>query len=151
MRNLHSFAAAAVAAGFLAFTPAPAVAGAAITMAPVPVETGGLAEPVQLYVDRRYRYRPYRYGRYNRYRPYRYGRYNRYRPYRRYRRNRGAAIGLGIAGALLGGAIVANQGNLGRHHAYCEGRYRSYRRSDGTFQPYGNRPRRRCNSPYDGV
>lgn len=37
-----------------------------------------------------------------------------------------------------------------RHHAWCDGRYRSYRSSDGTFQPY-NGPRRRCNSPYDGI
>lgn len=37
-----------------------------------------------------------------------------------------------------------------RHHAWCDGRYRSYRASDGTFQPYHG-PRRRCNSPYDGI
>ena len=34
-----------------------------------------------------------------------------------------------------------------RHHNWCGNRYRSYRRSDGTFQPY-NGSRRRCNSPY---
>ena len=38
----------------------------------------------------------------------------------------------------------------GRHHAWCEGKYRSYRRYDGTFQPYHG-PRKRCNSPYDGI
>ena len=37
-----------------------------------------------------------------------------------------------------------------RHHAWCDGRYKSYRVSDGTFQPYHG-PRRRCNSPYDGI
>lgn len=37
-----------------------------------------------------------------------------------------------------------------RHHAWCEGKYRSYRRHDGTFQPYHGH-RRRCNSPYDGI
>ena len=38
----------------------------------------------------------------------------------------------------------------GRHHAWCEGKYRSYSRYDGTYQPYHG-PRRRCNSPYDGI
>jgi hypothetical protein len=31
---------------------------------------------------------------------------------------------------------------------WCQNRYRSYRRSSDTFQPY-NGPRRRCNSPYN--
>lgn len=34
-----------------------------------------------------------------------------------------------------------------RHIAWCEANYRSYRRSDNTFQPY-NGPRRQCVSPY---
>ena len=38
----------------------------------------------------------------------------------------------------------------GRHHAWCAGKYRSYHRSSGTYQPYHG-PRRRCNSPYDGI
>ena len=33
------------------------------------------------------------------------------------------------------------------HVAYCYDRYRSYRESDNTFQPY-NGPRRQCRSPY---
>ena len=45
-------------------------------------------------------------------------------------------------------APVARYG--ARHHAWCEGKYRSYRRFDGTFQPYHG-SRRRCNSPYDGI
>ena len=44
--------------------------------------------------------------------------------------------------------VLRNYG--ARHHAWCDGRYRSYRSSDGTFQPYRG-PRRRCNSPYDGI
>ena len=37
-----------------------------------------------------------------------------------------------------------------RHHNWCSNRYRSYRTSDGTYQPYHG-GRRRCNSPYDGI
>ena len=33
------------------------------------------------------------------------------------------------------------------HVSYCYGRYRSYRESDNTFQPYHG-PRRQCRSPY---
>lgn len=38
-------------------------------------------------------------------------------------------------------------GNWDRHVAWCYDRYRSYRESDNTFQPY-NGPRRECRSPY---
>ena len=79
--------------------------------------------------------------------------YREYRP--GYRRHNGwwfppAAF---IAGAIIGGAI-ANQeppvryrprGNA--HIDWCYGRYRSYRASDNTYQPY-NGPRRQCVSPY---
>lgn len=34
-----------------------------------------------------------------------------------------------------------------RHVAWCQDRYKSYRASDNTFQPY-NGPRRECVSPY---
>ncbi|TPJ52328.1 BA14K family protein [Mesorhizobium sp. B2-6-4] len=34
-----------------------------------------------------------------------------------------------------------------RHVRRCYDHYRSYRRSDNTFQPY-NGPRRQCRSPY---
>ncbi|MBO0344930.1 BA14K family protein [Roseibium limicola] len=34
-----------------------------------------------------------------------------------------------------------------RHYRWCQNRYRSYRASDNTFQPY-NGPRRRCRSPF---
>lgn len=57
-----------------------------------------------------------------------------------------------IAGAAISG-IIANQqprvvvreGNS--HTAWCYDRYRSYRASDNTFQPY-NGPRQQCYSPY---
>ncbi len=57
-----------------------------------------------------------------------------------------------LAGALISGAI-ANQprtvirGPNNAHVQWCYDRYRSYRASDNTFQPY-NGPRRQCNSPY---
>ncbi len=57
-----------------------------------------------------------------------------------------------IAGAIIGGAIANEppvqyrpRGNA--HVDWCYNRYRSYRASDNTFQPY-NGPRRQCVSPY---
>ncbi|RAK31046.1 BA14K-like protein [Falsochrobactrum ovis] len=85
-----------------------------------------------------------------------------YRHYRRgYRRHSDgwwyplAAFG---AGAVLGGALAApapaprvyqspGYGYSNAHVQWCYDRYRSYRASDNTFQPY-NGPRRQCNSPY---
>ena len=37
--------------------------------------------------------------------------------------------------------------SLSAHAQWCYGRYRSYRASDNTFQPY-NGPRQQCQSPY---
>lgn len=57
-----------------------------------------------------------------------------------------------LAGAVISGAIQ-NQGPAYRssggnaHVQWCYDRYRSYRASDNTFQPY-NGPRRQCYSPY---
>ncbi|MEL6299952.1 MAG: BA14K family protein [Pseudomonadota bacterium] len=74
---------------------------------------------------------------------------------RRGRRNRGRRIGRGAAiglGALITGAIIANSARGTRGRAYrgdwerCDDRFRSFRRSDGTYQPYGGGPRRLC--PY---
>jgi hypothetical protein len=52
-------------------------------------------------------------------------------------------------GAIVGGAMsqqaVRPAGNA--HVEWCYDRYRSYRASDNTYQPY-NGPRRQCNSPY---
>ncbi len=55
-----------------------------------------------------------------------------------------------IAGAIIGGAI--NNGNNysgggSRHVQWCYDRYRSYRASDNSFQPYHG-PRQQCYSPY---
>lgn len=51
-----------------------------------------------------------------------------------------------IAGAIIGGAN-RGPGVSTAHVRWCENRYRSYRASDNTFQPY-NGPRRQCTSPY---
>lgn len=88
------------------------------------------------------------------------GWYNGHRGYR-YKRHRGDRYrdgfwfpaGAFIAGAIVGGAI-ANSNGYNRyagggnaHVEWCYDRYRSYRASDNTFQPY-NGPRRQCYSPY---
>ena len=57
-----------------------------------------------------------------------------------------------IAGAIVGGAIaneppVQYRPRGDAHVQWCYDRYRSYRASDNTFQPY-NGPRRQCRSPY---
>src|SRR5690606_14728990 len=61
------------------------------------------------------------------------------------------------AGAIIGGAIAAPPpqpvyrapayGYSNAHIQWCYNRYRSYRASDNTFQPY-NGPRQQCYSPY---
>ena len=56
-----------------------------------------------------------------------------------------AAFGVG---AIIGGAIASQPRAYGNAHVeWCYDRYRSYRASDNTFQPY-NGPRQQCNSPY---
>jgi len=69
--------------------------------------------------------------------------------------NPGAGAAIGIIGAIVGGAIIANEANrrdrryirADRHVDWCYNRYRSYRASDNTYQPYHGR-RRQCHSPY---
>jgi len=57
-----------------------------------------------------------------------------------------------LGGAIVGGAIANSgpryyAGGGDAHVQWCYDRYRSYRASDNTFQPY-NGPRRQCVSPY---
>lgn len=91
-----------------------------------------------------------------------------YRTERRLRRQRNRALVGGVIGGLALGAIVAGSRRSyaqpryyapapvyraprrsfsAAHHGWCSARYRSYRASDGTFQPYHG-PRRLCRSPY---
>lgn len=85
--------------------------------------------------------------------------YNGHRGYRQqrrgYRRHNGYWFPAGafIAGAIVSGAIrnSDNHSYRGRHGSshvqWCYDRYRSYRSSDNTFQPYHG-PRQQCYSPY---
>lgn len=107
--------------------------------------------------DRRY---PRRGSHHNWKRGHRHGHWNGHRGYRNYRHgyrrhNDGwwyplAAFG---AGAIIGGAISSPQpvyrvpAYNNSHIQWCYNRYRSYRASDNTFQPY-NGPRQQCYSPY---
>jgi len=77
-----------------------------------------------------------------------------YREYRRgYRRHGDFWFPLAAfaTGALITGAIINNQNRVYRggdaHVQWCYDRYRSYRASDNTFQPYDG-PRQQCYSPY---
>jgi hypothetical protein len=76
--------------------------------------------------------------------------------YRHHRRHRGWHNGAGLATGLITGAIIGGALSNGRtvyrgggnsHVQWCYDRYRSYRASDNTFQPY-NGPRQQCYSPY---
>lgn len=80
--------------------------------------------------------------------------YNGHRGYRKWRRGYReyngwwfppAAFALG---AIVGGAIERSNDRYGNAHVrWCYDRYRSYRASDNSYQPY-NGPRRQCRSPY---
>nr|WIE89426.1 BA14K family protein [Mesorhizobium sp. WSM4875] len=77
-----------------------------------------------------------------------------YREYRRgYRRHGDYWFPLAAfaTGALITGAIINSQNRVYRggdaHVQWCYDRYRSYRASDNTFQPYKG-PRQQCVSPY---
>lgn len=61
---------------------------------------------------------------------------------------------LGAGALIIGGAVAAGNnaprqvsGLNPKHYAWCEQRYRSYRPSDNSFQPYHG-PREQCLSPY---
>ncbi|TAM94856.1 MAG: BA14K family protein [Rhizobiaceae bacterium] len=83
------------------------------------------------------------------------GWYNGHRGYRSYHRGYryyngwwfpGAAF---LGGAIIGGALAPHpvyRGGGSYHVRWCYNRYRSYRASDNTYQPYQG-PRRQCVSP----
>lgn len=82
-------------------------------------------------------------------------RYRGYRGHRRFRRGfrRHGGYWYPPAAFFSGSVIIrpAPRRNItSLHHRWCYDRYRSYRAWDGTYQPYGHRPRALCNSPYDG-
>jgi hypothetical protein len=71
------------------------------------------------------------------YDPYPYYQHRVYRPYRAHRY------------VVPRQRVVVRGGGSDAHVAWCYQRYRSYRASDNSFQPY-NGPRRECYSPYYG-
>lgn len=87
--------------------------------------------------------------------PPRYGYYRGHRGYRDYRpgyrRHNGYWFPLAAfaTGAIIGGAVSGQSAPRygGSHHEWCANRWKSYRASDNTYQPY-NGPRRECVSPY---
>lgn len=84
-------------------------------------------------------------GRHHRYYRDHHRRYYRDRHYhRRHHNNAGAILGGLAAGAIIGGALAAPRTRTyTSHQAYCASKYRSYRASDNTYQPYHG-PRRQC-------
>ncbi|WP_333826340.1 BA14K family protein [Pararhodobacter sp.] len=86
-----------------------------------------------------------------------------HRPQRQRQQSSGPDLGSAIVGAIVGGVIVnqmqqsgqqqqqhyGHSGSyLSRNHVdWCHNRWRSYRVSDNSYQPY-NGPRRVCMSPY---
>lgn len=86
--------------------------------------------------------------------------YNGHRGYRHYRPGYRQHNGFWfpaaafITGAIIGGALNSQpaprpvyRGGGNAHVQWCYNRYRSYRASDNSFQPY-NGPRQQCYSPY---
>lgn len=112
------------------------------------ITSPGVTSDVQQIRDRRIIRRGW-----NRHNGHYYGnRYYRGRYYHHHHNNNaGAIIGGLAAGAIIGGVLSSAQrpryygGNS--HTSWCYNRYRSYRASDNTFQPYGG-PRQQCVSPY---
>jgi hypothetical protein len=88
----------------------------------------------------------FRDGRSARSRSFRGGRSYRGRNYRRGRSWAGPAIATGIAALIIGGSIAQSQARYGDRWSRCDARFRSFRWSDGTYQPYGGGPRMLC--PY---
>ena len=134
--------AAALATG-LGFAAAPAATAAPLVQPAAPIEAGqGIAENVHYRGGRRHYHRGHRGRRI-------------YRGHRRPRVNLGVQLNFGPRYGYAPRyrsyrAAPVYRGYSARHHAWCAGRYRSYSRASGTFQPYHG-PRRRCNSPYDGI
>lgn len=127
-------------------------------------QADGLQDLVQ--VQQRHRYQQQRRGvdRRGHHRP-RYDTRSRRSPVHRApprQQSRGPDLGSAIVGAIVGGIIVNQFQQSGRTHQHsghsrsylsrshidwCHNRWRSYRVSDNSYQPY-NGPRRVCVSPY---
>lgn len=156
INRLLAAAALSLATGF-GFSSAPAVA-APIAIAPVASPAADMVETVQ-YRHREYRKRPHFKHRRGFYRDRNRAFYNGHRGYRHhrrgYRRHNGYYFPKSAFSIYIGPPrvirrapsrpYIANVGTL--HVNWCQSKYRSYRPSDNTFQPYHG-PRKRCRSPY---
>ncbi len=147
---LTSLAAIAAAAVFaMPAAAAPTSPGALTGLAAVPAFVqGGNIEPGATVERAQYRGRNFRgrgHGRRHWGRGWQRGQWGQRRGYG-YRGYRGPSIAGAIAGALIGGSIVASKRSHGGAWQRCDDRYVSFRSSDGTFQPYGGGPRQLC--PY---
>lgn len=159
MKQLLVSISAAVAVSFAIGTAGPAAA----TPASVPQLPQVFSDPVQEVQYRQWRdrdrnrsHRPGRLGRPDRSDRYdRGGYHNGWRGYRERRRGYRYHDGWWFPPAAFAlGAIIGSNTRAAprsslsiQHVRWCENRYRSYRASDNTFQPY-NGPRRQCTSPY---
>lgn len=140
----------------IAFTSAATLLTSAVVPAmSAPFRPAGLSVPGAQVEQVRYRRGYYYHGGRHYYNGYR--GYNYYRPgYRQYN-GWWYPAGAFAAGALIGGALGAMAaqpgptyvapGSVSAHVQWCANRYRSYRASDNTFQPYQG-PRQQCVSPY---
>lgn len=108
----------------------------AMGLAPVAPKTAEAGVRVGVFIGTGYGYGHRRYYRPRYYRPYRV-----YRP-RRYYRPR-----YRVRRIYRAPRRVHRRGFSAAHYGYCSSRYRSYRASDNTFQPYHGR-RRQCRSRY---
>jgi hypothetical protein len=144
----------AVAAAFSATVLAAGVAPSfAMPLAPVAGSSGNLVEQVQYRLQNRHHHNRSRHdarrGWYHGY----HGSRHHHRGWRRHSDGFWyplAAFGLGaaIGGAIANSAPPAGHRLGSAHVRWCYDRYRSYRASDNTYQPY-NGPRRQCYSPYN--
>lgn len=128
--------------------------------APVPVpraEAVASGDVVLAHSDRRWRRIHRRAERHHMREHYHGNRYGWYRGHRGYRYHRpGYRLHNGFwypAAAFIAGAAISSAINQPRvsgnaHVRWCYDRYRSYRASDNTYQPY-NGGRRQCYSPYN--
>lgn len=132
-RSLMSLCAAAIAAP-LAFAAAPVAAqGFALEIGPQGPRIGFYNEGPRVYYNGFPGYSHRRHG---------------YRYYRGYWFPEEAFIDRRHTGSIYDRDRRGHQRDYGRSHVeWCYDRYRSYRATDNTFQPY-NGPRRQCYSPY---
>lgn len=166
-RSISTLCAAFMALSPVTVGPAFASSAPAPTIFSLGTQASGMDELVEVQQARRHQ--QHRRGAHRSGRP-RHGYNNPPRPVRPSRpsqsRSRGPDLGSAIVGAIVGGVIVnqlhqprvqqhrapqprAHQGSfLSQNHLnWCHNRWRSYRLSDNSYQPY-NGPRRVCVSPY---